>query len=248
MISLTDLSKSYLLLSKSNNGVSKRKSQQRLQENFIPVKEIRDNPGAWIMSLTKGERKLWALIVDFSARYKIVHACQDTMAAMIGYSREWVNRTLNKWDRLGVLRLANRGYISNITKLSAWWKNYPHLRKLGSLVYAFISLALLVPVDSYNHITRREKESIYINYSYIGNREKLQILSQLALERKKNTLKGEIPKPSVSQSPPSEEVILRKIARLLNCDIEIVRKLPEISIKSMISRYPELREYKEKGV
>lgn len=215
----------------TNNGVDKTKSQHLNQRNCVPVKEIRDNVGEWVLSLSVKERKILAVIVDLASRYKIVHARQDTIAAMAGCTRKHVNRTLAKWAQLGVVTLKHRGYISNITKLSTWFKNQKHLLpKLGQLVHVFFSLALLVPVDTYGEVTRREKD-IYI-YNNISKLDNI------------NTQKGEIAEcknSSFSQNIDLTSRILRRnLEKLFNYDERIISSLSEKAISDLVRNRPEL--------
>jgi len=232
------LSKLPVFHGNNNNGVSKTKSQDKIREYFIPVKEIRDNPGEWVANMPKKERRILAAVVDLSSRYKIVHARQDTIAAMAQCSRKHCNTILKKWDKQGVVRLEHRGYISNKTKLSPWFKNCSHLLpKLGQLLYAFLSLSLLVPVNAYENVTRREEESIYIKYSYIDNNTKRTLSNT---QTNINTQKGEIQNIQPPSFDSNSRVLLKNLMKLFNYDEKIVQSLSKKAITDLIRNRPEL--------
>lgn len=240
MISLSYLSNSVLLLCKSNTTRSKRKKQDRIRKYFEPIPKVRQNITEYVSKLSPKKRKVLAAIVDLEGKYEHVYATQDTIAAMAGCSRKHASETIRELEDVQIIAIENRGYISNRTKLSPWFRNNKITFKLGQLVYAFFAIGMLMPTPISNGVTRKENESIYIKYSYMNNRDTLERLSQIAKERRENTLKGEIPNQRNLESPPQEEVILRKIAKLFNNDMEMVIKLRPEAIAAILKNRPEI--------
>lgn len=236
---------------KSNYGVSKTKSQHRIEEYFEPNEEIKNDPVGWFESLSPAFRETLSINAHLESKFKYNYTSQKTKGNMTNLSRETINRAENYFKSVGVARITPCGFTSNTFKISDWFRKNNLVFGISKIIPAFFGICMLLPKPIvtqgyynediykkyYNTIAASALER---NHSQTQNQGNTANRTLSRFENNINTHKREIANPLNSKINFNSRDLLRKIAIKLRCNIDEIERLNLISLQAIIKNNPDL--------
>lgn len=254
MILSSCLSNNHTFHGKYNNSIPKVKNQVSLQEYFEPADFIKKDPEGWFKSLTPAYREVLGINAYFESRYEHNYVSQQTKGNMRNLSRETINRAENYFHSLGVGRITNCGFTSNVFKISNWFRKNNLAFGISKIIPAFFSICMLLPKPI---VTQGYYNDIYIKKSNIefapgdGVERKCSEAKSLGnllnrtlsnMGSNINTLKGEIAEKKITVRPLYERMLITKIAKVLRCKEEDIAQYDIKILEHIKNNHPQMKE------
>lgn len=174
------------------------KKQAWVSIDIKPVKEVLDNPHAYLTTFTQAERAVLNYLLVWSNSYRDMYFKQSTIAAALGCTRGFVNRTLRKLECCGLIVTNYRHMTSKQYKVSSWFNDMKVRDILASLFRAFVWFPIALLTATFPGSVTQVNSYIY-NYNQLTlpYKDKSDIIRQLtgALV---NSLAQKKPNPSKS--------------------------------------------------
>lgn len=138
---------------------SRHKSQESISDDFIPSPYVTHDPATFFSQCTPTELKIMNLLFKYSLRGPYIYPRQDTIANIVGCTRQYVNMVIRKLEGVDVIKSKYRHMTSCTYKVSKWFKN-PWVRsQLRHIFMAFQSLCILL---LFSLLTQRERQGGFI--------------------------------------------------------------------------------------
>lgn len=176
---LSYLSNSLSLNNCYKYNTNKNRNQLR-NKTFLPNSKIIENVEEFFHGLTPAQHGVLSQLFYLDGKYEVIYVRQDTIASILGVSRQYVNQIIGMLCNVGIIQKTYRHMTSCIYRVSSFFKTRQVKHRLAHIFHVF-RLQLLTLFTKH-----RKCSSIKKGEKYLGGEGHCKIRS--SLERIMNSL------------------------------------------------------------